>query len=199
MANGIHAATHTPGTGLATAEPRPPVVESHDEAERLVADERGDERARTRGREIRPTQTSAPHQFPLLSVVEQLSKEPTAAVSAIIAIVATTVATLVIVAALVWVAALRDRRGLSREEVRSGLGCPLRRGRTRLVCGAPLDDLVEFTPTEPDPSAAGAVVDLDTQAIPHDEIDLAVGAQHAWGSRLRRSHRCVRHGLVLSC
>src|SRR3546814_3772368 len=50
---------------------------------------------------------------------------------------------------------------LSREEVRSGLGCPLRRGRTRLVCGAPLDDLVEFTPTEPDPSAAGAVVDLD--------------------------------------
>jgi len=131
--------------------------------------------------------------YPFLSVVEQPSKEPTAAVSAIIAIIATTVATLVIVAAWVWIAPLRERRGLSRKEGRAGRGCPLRHGRTRLVCGAPLDDLVEFTPTQPAPPAVGAVVDLDILPLGHNKIDSAYRAEKV----LLRAAILVSH-LILS-
>lgn len=153
--------------------------------------------AMLKGRPVSIAGVKIQESAPLL--VEQPPKKPSAAPApAIITIIATTVGALVIVAALVRVAALRERRGLRRKEGRGGLGqdaarlgCLLRRRRTRLVCGTPLDDLVEFTPIEPDPAAAGAIVDLDALAIRHDEIDLAVGAQHAWGSRLRRSRRCI--------
>lgn len=146
-----------------------------------MAGERGDEGKRTRGREIR-FQASAQHQSPILSVVEQPSKEPTAVVSAIIAIIATTVTTLVV--------ALRERRGLSREEGRSGLG-PLRRGRTRLIaalgrfgdsllsrrCDTLLDNLVQLASIEPYTAAPGTVIDLDILPLGHNEIDSAYRAE----------------------
>jgi hypothetical protein len=55
------------------------------------------------------------------------------------------------------------------------------------VLGAALEDLVQFPAVEPNPTALGAIVNLDTLSLTHHERDTTDRTRHTGGTGHRRA------------